>query len=222
MNTSNDERFHELVHKVLANEAQPTEQSELRTLIAEDPKLKEEFEQLTVEGAVVRHILPMLEDFQHHRSPTPPPPMARLGKEVARVFEEKGARLEEVHELLESLKRWAGGLRTGEGRTNVFQWVDEFRASLLGRHGEVRAMGAPAHAVFAEEPSCLTREGVRGERNARELQRNAEFERRLGDLAGRIEQAAQMANQCGEELRELVEIFKRERDIREETLQQGA
>ena len=57
MNISDDERFHELAHKALANEAQPAEQAELQALIAENPKLKEEFEQMGPESAAARDYL---------------------------------------------------------------------------------------------------------------------------------------------------------------------
>lgn len=46
MNTGDNERFHELAHKALAKQATQAEQRELRALIAEDPKLKEEMEHL--------------------------------------------------------------------------------------------------------------------------------------------------------------------------------
>jgi anti-sigma factor RsiW len=58
MNMSNEERFHELAHKALSKEAQVAERAELQTLIAENPKLKEEFEQMGAESAAAREILP--------------------------------------------------------------------------------------------------------------------------------------------------------------------
>src|SRR5437899_3338719 len=107
MNIRDEERFHELAHKALANENQANEQAELQTLITEHPKLKEEFERIRTETAVAREILPMLEDLKYPQKGIPRPPMRRLRKETREVFISYGAESKrELHDLIAALEAW--------------------------------------------------------------------------------------------------------------------
>ena len=82
MNTGDNERFHELAHKALAKRATQPKQWELRALIAENPKLKEEMEHLGGEAGVIRELLPLLADLQQHPRVIPHALMDRLRTEV--------------------------------------------------------------------------------------------------------------------------------------------
>ena len=101
MNMDNEERFHELMHKALAKEAQAAERAELEALIAEHPDLKEEFEKLGAENR--RSAGNRFRCWKTSNMPQgtiPPPPVARLRQVVREVFEPRKESPGELRELL--------------------------------------------------------------------------------------------------------------------------
>jgi hypothetical protein len=209
MNIGNEERFHELAHKALANVAQPAEQAELRALIAENPKLKEEFEQMGAESAAAREILPLLEDLQHPHGRIPRPPMQRLQKEIREVFKPRPESQGEVRELLARLEKWAG-VRIGAERERIMELISFLRESLSTTLAE-RARPAASLRVKACHYPLTTTPAV--EEKAQETTRlEIEFEKRLRSLEARIRQAEEITRECREEVRGLLEALARERE----------
>ncbi len=218
MNIEGNERFHELAHKALANDTQPAEQAELKAFIAENPKLKEEFEQMEQESAAAREILPLLEDIQHPRSGVPQPPMRRLQQEVRDVFEPRSESKKELYELLAKLEKWADK-QIGAERERVVEWI-----SMLSRS----FVAGPPEPLFTKVPPSLT-ESLRmlrssekttleaaGGKTEEAKYRQAVFEKRLRSLEERIRQAEQITQYCREEVQGLLEELEREREISEQ------
>jgi hypothetical protein len=221
MNIGNEERFHELAHKALAKEAQPAEQAELRALIAENPKLKEEFEQMGVETSAARELLPLLEDLQHSHGRIPPPPMQRLQKAVREVFEPRPESQGEVRELLARLEKWAGR-QIGAERERIVELISFLRESLSAQGGAPvagqmatlrsrQARYAPSPMLQEEILACALppeREEARPEEE--------ELESRLRALEVRIRRAEEITHECRDEVRGLLEAFARNREVKAE------
>ena len=213
MSLSNEERFCELAHKAIAKEAQPAEQAELQALLAENPTLKKEFEEMGAEAAIAREILPLLEDIQHPTGRIPQPPIERLKREVGKVFEQRRSEKGELSQLLDRLENWAGGAMRAEGR-QIMELVAELRASVSETRDVRPAAIGRLGRVLREETPPLAPRG----RSEEELRRETEFEERLRHLEQRIGQIertahdsiARMAHECTQEVRALVSDFKRD------------
>lgn len=217
MNMS-DERFHELAHKALGKEATPAEQRELRALIAEKPALKEQLEQMSIEVSAVREILPLLEDIEHPQHDIPRPPMQRLQREVQKVFEQQPESSGELRELLARLEKWARR-RIGAERDRAMELVSSLRRSLSETGDEVLTEAAMLRAPMARYAArrLISEEAeVRAAREPGEeaQRRELEFAERLRALEARLGQAEQVAHECREEMRGLIETFAREREAR--------
>lgn len=61
MNMMNDQRFFDLAMKVIARQATDTEREELDTLLAGDPALRKEFDQLEADVRLAKTTLPLVE-----------------------------------------------------------------------------------------------------------------------------------------------------------------
>lgn len=116
MNIGDNERFHVLAHKALSKQATPAEQRELRSLITENPKLKEEMEELGGEAAIIREVLPLLEDLEQPPSGVPHPLMDRLKREVGEVIDANRKSKGDLRELLSKLEDWAHRRRAPAAR----------------------------------------------------------------------------------------------------------
>lgn len=225
MNIGNNERFHELAHKVLAEEAQPTEQSELQALIAENAELKEEFEQMGAESAAAREILPLLEDLQHSHGRIPPPPTQRLQNAVREVFERRPESRGEVHELLARLESWAGR-KIGAEREHLMHLISSVRQSMSAPSGEAFPKAAMLQAPMARYASTRQLGEEAEARRAHEPEgaakkRALEFEDRLRSLEARLRQAEQIAHECRQEMRGLIEAFEGVREVPEREKRAG-
>ena len=225
MNIGNKERFHELAHKVLAEEAQPTEQSELRALIAENAELKEEFEQIGAQSAAAREILPLLEDLQHSHGRIPPPPTQRLQKAVCKVFERRPESPGEVRELLAKLESWAGR-KMGAEREHLMHLISSVRQSISAPSGEAFPEAAMLQTPVARYASTRQLGEEAESRKARESEvaakkRDLEFEDRLRSLEARLRQAEQIAHECRQEMRGLIEAFEGVREVTEKEKRAG-
>jgi hypothetical protein len=204
-----------------AREAEAAERAELQALIAENPKLKEEFEQLGAESAAVREILPLLEDIEHPQGRIPPPPMARLQKAVREVFEPRKESAGELRELLARLEQWASRL-VGTERARLKELIAGLRESLSAQGGapeagematlrsrRVRYAAAP---VLQEEVMACALPEERDETKSEE----AELENRLRALEARIRRAEEITHECRDEVRGLLEAFARSREAKAE------
>ena len=209
----NDERFCELAHKALAKEAQPAEQAELQTLLTGNPTLKREFEEMGAEAAIAREILPLLEDIEHPAGRIPQPPVERLKREIAKVFQRRSGAMGELRGLLAQLETWVSGATRAEGQ-HVMEWLSALRATLSAERGESAGAAEPLlSAMMEQSPSLSLRAG-------HELaeRREAELESRLRHLEQRISQIervahdgiARTAHECIQEVRALVRDLKRE------------
>jgi hypothetical protein len=213
MNINENERFHELAHKALAKEASPAEQRELRALIAENPKLKQEMEQMGGEVAVARELLEMIEDVQHPVGNVPPPPMARLSREVGEVFDSRKKSKAELGDLLARLEKWARQ-QAGAGREEVTAMVNVLRSSLLG--GGSEELMADVSMLRATPIACAAprlMEGAEAYALADESKRRkAELEDRLRSIDNRLRQAEEISRECREEMRRLLEFMAQEKE----------
>jgi len=220
MNKGNEERFHELAHKVLAKVAQPAEQSELRALIVENPKLKEEFGQMGAESRAMREILPLLKDIEHPQGKFPPSPMQRLQKAVREVFEPPPEPRGEVREWLARLEKWASS-GIGTERDRIMEFISFLRKSPAAGGEPVLAEMAlfrtPA-SRYAARPRLEEEAEARAisEMEEQSKKRDAEFEDRLRSLEARIRRAEQLTHACQEEIQGLLETFIHERKDRQE------
>jgi hypothetical protein len=221
MNMSNEERFHELAHKALARAAEPTEQAELQALIAENPQLKEEIEQMDAETSVARELLPLIEDLQDPRRDMPQPPMRRLQRAIQEVFGPRAESPGELRELLARLENWAER-QIGHERHRLVELISDFRSSLSAPRGEhviglrvVQACAAPKASRLREEAEVL----AMGEGEEERKKREAQFEARLRSLEARIRQAEQITHECREEMQGLIEAFASDREARAERKQ---
>ena len=221
MNMSNEERFHELAHKAFANEAQEAERAELQALMAENPNLKEEFEQMGAESAAVREILPLLEDIEHPQGSIPPPPMARLQKVVREVFSPRKESVGELRELLVRLEQWASR-QVGAERERLKELIAALRESVSAQGGapaagrmaalrsrRVRYEAAP---LFEEEVMAYALPPEREEARPEE----EELENRLRALEARIRRAEEITHECRDEVRGLLAAFARSREAKAE------
>lgn len=236
MNINSDDRFHELVHKALAKEASPAAQKELRALIAENPNLKEELEQMRAEVAVAREILPLLEDVQHPPGRTPTAPMERLRKEIAAVFEGNSGWKVEVQGLLGKLEDWAGRMMGAE-REQLMAAIAALRQTLSASgeapvteaamlyesrayaRDESASMNEARTRLMAEKAVVEDRRAALENRLRRlttematEGKRRSELEDRLRHLESRIKEAEETAHECREEVRVLLDLLRRERE----------
>jgi chromosome segregation ATPase len=235
MNTNSEDRFHELAHKALAEDTLPAQQEELRALVAENPKLKDELDQMRAEVAVAREILPLLEDIQRPLEGTPGAPMARLRKEIAEVFEESSAWKTEVQGLLGKLEKWAGRV-TGTEREHLMAAIAAVRQALSARGKatcwaaaalppprtrtremsasmkELRARLLAEEDMIEADPAALeNRPDLCPAERATEGKRRAELELRLRQLEDWIGEAEEAAHRCRAEARVLRELLSRER-----------
>ena len=186
----NDERFCELAHKALAREAQPAERAQLLALLAENPALKKEFEEMRAEAAIAREILPLLEDIEHPTGQIPQPPMERLKRQVQKVFEQGGSQKRELRELLAELESWAGGAMRAEGG-QVMKLVAALRASVSETQGVRRAPTSSLRSMIMREAPGM----VPKVRSDEEQRREAEFEERLRVLEERIDRIGQVSQE---------------------------
>lgn len=220
MNTGDNERFHELGHKALAKQATQAEQRELRALIAENPKLKEEMEHLSDEAGVIRELLPLLEDLQQQPRGIPDLLMDRLRTEVGEVLDANAKSKNEIVDLLMRLEKWARQ-QVGASREEVTALVALLRGSLLAREGEGRG-AEPAmlrqsdlttmrgsHFAYAA-PRLM--EAVEARSREEELRSRAELEKRLLSVEARLRQAKEITHECRAEVRALLETLSRERE----------
>jgi hypothetical protein len=213
MNISDNERFHELAHKALAKQATPGEQRELRALIAENPKLKEELEQIGGETSVLRELLPLLEDLQQPPRGIPHLLMERLKSEVGEVIDANAESKSEIVDVLARLEKWARQ-QVGASRDEVMAMIAVLRESILSGGSEepvAEAAMLRAPEIAHTEPR-LREEAEAGARAEEKRNRQAELERRLVSLEARIRQAEEITHACRDEVRALLEAFLRERE----------
>lgn len=212
MNTGDNERFHELGHKALAKQATQAEQRELRALIAENPKLKEEMEHLSDEAGVIRELLPLLEDLQQQPRGIPDLLMDRLRTEVGEVLDTNAKSKNEIVDLLMRLEKWARQ-QVGASREEV--------TALLAREGE----GRGAEPAMLRQSDLTTMRGsnfayaaprlmeaVEARSREEELRSRAELEKRLLSVEARLRQAEEITHECRAEVRALLETLSRERE----------
>lgn len=219
MNISENERFHVLAHKALAKQATPTEERELRALIADDPKLKEEMEHLGGEAAVLRELLPLLQDLEQPPRGIPRSLMDRLTKDVGEVLDANGKSKRDLRELLAKLEDWAHR-QTGVSRDEVAALVALLRGSLLKEGEATLADVAILRAPEVSYTAPRLREEVTGRAREATARRQEELERRLVSLEARLEEAQEITSKCRNDVRGLLEIFERERGISEVTRRQ--
>ena len=225
MNTSNDERFHDLAHKALGKEAQPVEQAELQALIAKDPGLKEEFEQLGAESTTAREMLMLMEDVEHPQGPVPAIPVDRLKQQVARAFAQRQPPEGELVELLDRLEKWVAR-KFGEEQERLIELISFLRQSSGSVCESVSVeVGMPSSLFFQSSSAPRLREEAEARatrEQAEEIKgREIEFEDRLRSLEARIRRAEDIAHECRNEVQGLLKAFTQERETGRERRRQN-
>jgi hypothetical protein len=230
MNMSDEERFCGLAHKALAKEAVASEQAELEGLMAQNANLKREFEQMKMDAAAAREILPLLEDIEHPQGQPGRLPMERLRREVRGVFDRRKGSKPELRGLLARLEEWVAGGQTGGDRETGAALVAALRGALLGEPVEA-VQKSPMHfprAAALSEPSLPMREaagtGVAPVRRVllKEARKyDVDLEARLDQLEKRLTETQHHVQECGEEVHALLEMVKRERELVGRRLSEG-
>lgn len=158
MNPGEHERFQELAHQALAGEATPAGQEELQALLAAHPPLREEMGRLEKEAALLREVLPLLEDLRQPPRDLPPPPRQRLRREVAAVFRAREQRAgDELRALLRRLRETLGG-PPAAGRQELTRLIAALRDWLEAHASWPFAQGprqVESHAFLVETSVAL-------------------------------------------------------------------
>ncbi|HOX60012.1 MAG TPA: hypothetical protein P5205_22095 [Candidatus Paceibacterota bacterium] len=228
---SNEERFVELAQKALSKKAQPSEEAELRALLAASPKLKNDFEQMGAEAAAAREILPLLEDIEHPQGPIPPAPMARLRREVRAVFAERETGRSGLRDLLAELEKWVRRDPAPATRQEGASLVQALQELLLGgavlsedtasyepaprrlREASFAALAASPPSPSMPPPAA----GAAGRTPRREVRkRQGELIAGLEQVEKRLSQALEHLHSSGMEAERVLEAIRRERKILEE------
>jgi hypothetical protein len=216
MNISGDDAFHELALKAIANAATPVEHTALQTLLAQEPGLAREFEQMQQEAAAMRDLLPLLEDVQHPRASAPPIPHQRLEAEVRGLFDRPRPRLHVTQELERLLERWASR-QTGVDTGRFLELVGFLRSIDSATVSELFRLVSRPRLLRSKRPPATPSPGggLREQAQPPHGPRSVETELQLRSLANRIQQLEEAARECHEELRGLIETLTRERAIGE-------
>ena len=86
MNSMNDQQFFDLAMKVIARHADETERAELETLLASQPELKAEFDQLLTEVRMAKEVMPLMAATASATDEFPAYGRERLQTKVRRSF----------------------------------------------------------------------------------------------------------------------------------------
>jgi hypothetical protein len=213
MNRHDEERFHELAHKVLSEEADPAEQDDLRALIAGDPKLKNEFEQLATESTAARELLMLMEDVEHPQGPIPPVPMAVLKQRLAQAFVERKSSPRDIFDSLRKLHRWANA-QIGADREIVMMSLNVLQDALLARSDLPIAsrvqLESSRQFILPKAMPARHAMSYGMQQNIEATNRMVEFRSRMVALERRLRESEEMTKQCRHEIQQLIESFDRE------------
>lgn len=220
MNKKDAEHFKTLAEKIRAASSRGSGGLPSPAPAANDPTVKEEFEQLSAEVALVGEVAAIQDDLEHPLGPAPRPPIDRLREKVlGEVFRRSVAPKEAKDELLELLARmegWARGLTSDESRTTVAAMIRRLKASMS-------VQGAVVSRALRLERDEFGLHEVRGAASGlspldsmheRALDRRVERLARLRDRISRIDQelqrSEQMATRMRAELRSCLDELMRE------------
>ena len=195
MITGDGQRFHELVHNALDGRAKTAEEAELKALLARNPALHNEFEQLKAAAAAAREILPLLEHLEPPGGHIPPPPIERLKTEVGNVLAGKSS--EPLEQLLSRLEQWARQ-QAAESRDIVMNLIATVRQCTRSWKWWAGYTFGSGHMVA----------GFCEEQMDRLYAEPSVFER-LSHLEKRLTASGQITPQCRQEIEALIQAFKR-------------
>jgi hypothetical protein len=227
-----DERFCELAQKAIAKKAAPAEQAELEALLAGDPKLKEEFEEMGVDAALAREILPLMEDIEHPQGMGGHVPVERLRREVGEVFARRRASRRGLGELLAEIEKWVRRDPARAAREEGTALVRALQELLLGGavlreeaasfEAAPRALRAAASfevlSASPPSPSMLPAAPTAAGRTPRRevTKRREELIEGLDRVERRLTEALEHLRTSGIEAERVLEVIRRERRILEE------
>jgi hypothetical protein len=199
MSIGSDERFYELAHKIIVNEARPSEQDELEALFTGNPALKEKLTEIAAEAAMAREVVPLLGEVGE-QAEVPPPPMERLRWSIRNIFAGKTpGSAEELRELIGRLETWAEGAPLSD-KERVRKLVAGFRTGMQS----LPHVRAPFEGLQRGR-MLLERFAGAGESQWGGVMSFAE---RLRRLEVRMYQLQKVANSCATELRDLAAQYK--------------
>ncbi len=112
MNTMNDERFFDLAMKVIAQQATDAERAELNSSLAEDPKLKVEFERLQAETKLAKEVVPLLAATESTAGEFPAYARGRLQTKVRETLGAHRTPLQDAEKKSAWRWQWILGLAT--------------------------------------------------------------------------------------------------------------
>jgi hypothetical protein len=206
MNTSSEERFHELAHKTLAGEADAAEREELQSWIAKSPEFKDEFQQL----AATREVLELLNDLPQLPRGIPQTPTRLLRERVSKVFEKplssikqdtkRQPSIKEDIELLRKFQAWVRSL-VGSERSRMIELIPLVRRTLLEETRRTHLTGIELRLVEEAETGGSLKKIAEME------MREFEFKERLRSLHERIGSIyhSEAAHLCRKEIRGLLQ-----------------
>jgi anti-sigma factor RsiW len=223
MNTSENQRFHDLAHMALAGQATPAEQRELRALIAENPELNQEMKALGNEAGMVRELFPLLEDLKRPSGGVPQALMEKLNAEVGAVLDANAKSKGQLNDLLSGIEGWvrsrAGGgveeamaavghLRGLLTRTGLSRPFEEFAPWFLPARQASARVATKAHAELKSPKGEELHESERRQESGHAGKED--IENRLHALNTRLEKAEAISRECREEIRAILEVLTRE------------
>ena len=146
--------------------------------------------------------------------------MERLKKRVARVFAKRQPPEGELVELLDRLEQWAAR-KFGEEQKRLIELTSFLRQSSASVSESVSAkvrVPRPLASQSFSAPRLRNEAEARANREQAEetKRREIEFEDRLRSLDARIRHAEEIARECRDEMRGLLEAFARAREASRE------
>jgi hypothetical protein len=232
MNASDDERFRELAPKAIAKRADARELADLQTMLQEHPNLKQEFEMMKVEVALLKEALPLFEDIEHREVAIPDVPLERLRDKVRGVSVQRsrtGARLGRLLSQLGELVTSGGSEAERERRVALVAALEEFltRADTLEpkteapepktEQPEVKTSAlepkteAPAEDISKSSPIEAGRFAWKAARE-KAGGAEAELQHKLMTMEGRLTNALTHLNNCKDEALTLLDLIREEKN----------
>jgi hypothetical protein len=233
MNTSDYERFGELAPKAIAKRADARELAELQAALENHPDLKQEFEMMKVEAAVLEEAVPLFEDIEPEVA-VPPLPLDRLRDEVRGAFAQRSKAKARLAKLLPELTKLMTSGRSETERVRaegLLAALEDF--VLTGRSALERKTDAPepktdAPEVKTEAPELKAdapaAEEISGghpvaagrrawwDRYVKMGGAEADLEVKLMTMEGRLNNALTHLNNCKDEALTVLNLIREEKN----------
>jgi hypothetical protein len=226
MNASDYERFGELAPKAIAKRADAKELTELQAALENHPDLKQEFEMMKVEAAVLEEALPLFEDIEPEVA-VPPLPLERLRDEVRGASAQRSKAKARLAKLLPELTKLMTSGRSETERVRaegLLAALEDF--VLTGRNAlerktdpselttatpELKADAAAAEEISAGHPVAAERRAW-WDRYVKTGGAEADLQVKLMTVEGRLNNALTHLNNCKDEALAVLNLIRDEKN----------